>query len=409
MVGAYPMKAPALLLAGSLVLNAALVIALTTRSAPPPPASASTTQQQPRATPPPANAIAASSPQTIRPEGLREADFRALANHLRGAGYSEEIVSNVIADVVGHHFKARRRALGLELGRDPLEFWRSPVVSNSAGTPEEIAGRRALDREQRELLRTLFGANFDVSEETRRRRGHGLPEDTAAKLNKIFADYREMEEQARDDAKSTADIAAKLDLLGREKRADIERLLTPEQLLEFDLRMGAGSALHNRLGQFEVSEAEFRALYAAQQAFNAANPGLRPRERSLQFEPELRRVLGETRYAELLGANSRADQQSREFVELRALVLEHNLSPSVASDVLRLQAQYQPQLRLVAQNSSLTPEQKESTRATLAAAARKELLHVLGPGAYEAYEKTRSSWLPPRSGPAPKEESPKNL
>ncbi|MEO7412724.1 MAG: sigma-70 family RNA polymerase sigma factor [Opitutaceae bacterium] len=231
-----------------------------------------------------------------------DADFQGLVAQLRAAGYSEDLVRNVVGDVVSQHFKARRRALGLEPGRDRVEFWKSPV---SADTPERIAGRRVLEQEQDEALRSLFGSDYSVSEDARRQRAHGLPEETATKLHRIFADYRDLEEEG----KTSPEARVRLGTLAKEKRADIERLLTPEQMLEFDLRMGAGEALHSRLGStFQIAEPEFRALYQAQKAFNDANPALSGRDRNAQFEPEIRRVLGETRYAELLAASQKSAQ-----------------------------------------------------------------------------------------------------
>jgi hypothetical protein len=400
--GPYPMKALAVLLVGSLAANAVLVAVLLKRSPSPeasrgtnPPTAVAAPETKPAVSPPAATKAAPA-------ETRRDTNFGALAAQLRTAGYSEDVVRNVVADIIGHHFKARRRALGLDASRQPHEFWKSAVVFGNAGTPEQLAARRALEREMRDTLVALFGHDYDVSEDDRQRRAHGLPEATAQKLHKILADYRELEEQARADVKSTAEIRAKLELLGKEKRADLERLLTPEELEEFDLRMGAGQPLLNRLGQFEVTEAEFRALYAAQKAFNAANPNVPPRERTARFEPEFQRVLGERRYAELLAGNERGARQTGAFVEMRAFVVEHNLSPSVAADVLRLESQYQPQMSVVAENPSLTAEQKAATRATLGAAARKELLRTLGPTAFEAYEKTKGRWLPPAtSTPAP--------
>lgn len=88
---------------------------------------------------------------------------------------------------------------------------------------------------------------------------------------------------------------------------------------------------------------------------------------------------------------------------MRSFVLGLNLSPSVASEVLTVQAQFQPQLNLVAQNPSLNAEQKAATRATIGGIARKQLLRVLGPNGFEAYEKTKASWLPPPTNPPPPE------
>jgi hypothetical protein len=389
------MKVLPLVLVGSLAGNIVLLAVLLRPAATPPTPPSAASPARP--TPPAATPTHVTAPAHTRaaiPLGEQTvADFRQLEGQLRSAGLDDEVIRRVLGDVIGRHFKARRRALGLEQAPEPGEFWKSPVTSASAGTPEEIAGRRKLEKEQREMIRAIFGADYDVSEETRRRRAHGLPEETATKLHRIFADYREMEDQARDDAKSTSDIRAKLELLGKEKRADIERLLTSEQLVEFDLRMGAGSNLHNRLGSFPVTEAEFRALYAAQKAFESENPSIPPRERNARFEPELQRVLGESRYAELLATNKRGAQQTQAFVELHSFVTNHNLSGAVASEILALESQFKPQLSVIAQNPSLTAEQKATARTEIAAKARQELLRVMGPAAFAAYEKDRAAWL----------------
>jgi len=96
-------------------------------------------------------------------------------------------------------------------------------------------------------------------------------------------------------------------LLEKEKRADIERVLSPEELHTFDLRNGAGSSrLRNHLGAFQPTEAEFLALYPFFKAAAAAEsgPSAQPMSRETRLaqraalDEEVRRVLGAQRFAE---------------------------------------------------------------------------------------------------------------
>ena len=66
---------------------------------------------------------------------------------------------------------------------------------------------------------------------------------------------------------------------------------------------------------------------------------------------------------------------------------------AAASEILALESQFKPQLNVVAQNPSLTADQKAAARTEIAAKARQELLRVMGPAAFDAYEKDRAAWL----------------
>jgi hypothetical protein len=120
---------------------------------------------------------------------------------------------------------------------NPVEYWKSPVVF---ATPEENAARRKLEREQETILREVLGPDFKLSEDRFAQLYHGISAPTVEKMKKIFSDYRELEEQIREQAGPRDDVAAKFQLLEKEKRADIERALTPAELHTFDLRNGAG-------------------------------------------------------------------------------------------------------------------------------------------------------------------------
>lgn len=123
-------------------------------------------------------------------------------------------------------------------------------------------------------------------------------------MKRLFADYKELENDIRDTWVPGDDIGAQLGFLEKEKRADLERILTPEELHMYDLRNGAASGnLRSHFGSFQPTEAEFLALYPiAKEIFQREQPRRMSREARQEQQARLheavRRVLGEARYAE---------------------------------------------------------------------------------------------------------------
>ncbi len=69
----------------------------------------------------------------------------------------------------------------------------------------------------------------------------------------------------------------KLALLNRERRADLERVLTPEELFEYDLRQGpTAMRLRSQLAAFQPTEEEYRAIFTVQHALDRRAVATRP-------------------------------------------------------------------------------------------------------------------------------------
>jgi hypothetical protein len=168
----------------------------------------------------------AASRATMPPLGsaeMRATDFTALAERLRAEGFPPTVVRNVVEDVVGHHF-AQVGYATVRPKRDPAEYWRSPVTGPA--TPTENAARRKLEREQSIMFEAVFGRDYRTSDDRARQYYHGISEPNVEKMKKIFADYAQMEEELRSQAASMPGLQARLEVLSREKRADLERALT---------------------------------------------------------------------------------------------------------------------------------------------------------------------------------------
>jgi hypothetical protein len=333
---------------------------------------------------------------------LQVADYSAIGAHLAAMGVPAENVRAITAMLVHVHYNQRRRAL--RAGPDPSEYWRNPVRRTD---PMDLAADRELQREQNKVLREVVGTDYDFSDDdgAQRRRFGDLAEDKVAKLKKIFADYSDLEEQlfADNADRNSPTSRARSALLAKEKRADIERLLTPDELLDYDLRNSQGAnRLRNKLGAFQATEAEFRSLYPAFKAVADAEtqmqggaPGRanfaemrRIRETAeQQLDAELKRVLGDARFDQLKEANDHGLQQTRE------LIASLRLPPTSITDVVAIQKEFQPRFQAIERDRDLTANQRDAQLDALATEAKTRLTRVLGADGFEAYKRRGGTWL----------------
>jgi len=341
------------------------------------------------------------------------ADLKSLRTRLEAHGIPPDVVRSVMAMLVHRSFQRRQAELLGQPGPD--EYWRN---AGQRVDPAAQAALQELGREQRRLLREIAGHELEFDENSQRRQFGGLPDAKVVQLKRILADYSELEEQLFSDgsARGATDNRARAELLAREKRADIERLLTPDELLDYDLRNSpAAHRLRGKIGLFAATEAEFRALYplfkSTLDAAGAASPDPRAspadarRDREAaerQLDEQLRRALGAVRYAELQEANDHLLQQTRAFTA------SLNLPPHVASEVIAVQKEYSPRLSALDRDRDLTPNQRDARVSALGLEARDRLIRTLGPAGLEAYKRQGGGWLgaalsrtPPTPSPAP--------
>lgn len=398
------------LLAASLAANAWLLLR-PSRPAAAPAVVRSTAAPNP-ATPVPTTTVA--PPLAWSGQGpATEAELGDLRRQLESLGLPREVVQAAVAVVLQRSFQKRRAEILGQPGPD--EYWRGPVQPHD---PALQAALRELEREQHRQFRTLVGDELDLDETAARRQFGGLAPAKVAQLKKIFADYADLEEQLYVGVpdRTAASARARSDLLAREKRADIERLLTPDELLDYDLRNSAGAhRLRSRLGQFAATEEEFRALYPAFKAAAEASSALNvPRQvnaaeaRRLRegidrrLDDELRRGLGETRYLEFKDANDHELRQTRSFTATL------NLPPQAATEVIAIQREFSPKLGAIDRDRDLTPNQRDARASDLGFEARDRLIRILGPAGFEAYKRQGGGWLgsalsrtPPTPTPVP--------
>ena len=427
------MKLRPLLIALSIVLNVALLAAFTLRPAataalfrdafqPGPRAETSATAAQRAADATRAASARDTAQATAWPE-FQSGDFAGLVARLHAAGFPPSVVRAVVFATVNEHFSARRRELQ---PRPPMtsEYWKNPF-QNQVFDPKAQSAMRELNREQSNLIKELLGADFNRNPNDewfiadQRRRFGDLPAAKVEQFQKIQSDYQELTAKVREDGMGILlpEDRAKLALLEREQRADMEKLFTPDELLDYDLRNSrAANNVRNRIGRFDATEEEFRALYAAQKTFDEQHPnpefGQTPPDQMRQraaaqeaLEVQFKAALGAERYAEFQLTNG-PGRQSGNADLIGRLVNRLNLPAVTTATVLSVQSDIQQRAAALQSNRTLPPEQRTAQLAALQTEATTKLTDTLGATGLEAYKQYGGQWLqqlapPTRSGAPP--------
>ena len=178
---------------------------------------------------------------------------------------------------------------------------------------------------------------------------------------------------------------AKLDLLVREKKADLAALLTPAELAAYEFATTpVPYGLRRAFKVMDATEAEYRSLVPYLKTIATPTVG---EAASARATAQAKAALGEVRYADFLRASD------HEFQQLTYLTQQANLPAPTAVQALAARDTAVQESNRIAQDATLTYDQKRAALATLAQRTRTQLATTLGPTAAPAYLDFASKWL----------------
>jgi hypothetical protein len=407
------MKPLPLLLAASLVANAVLVT-LTLR--PPAPAA----NEPSRASTTSATAHTKDRAQhsvggvVIPPEliqALNGNDPTVLRDFLRATGFPDEMVRSIVQMRIWKKYEARMKALNPQ--PDENQAWWKHNRANQYGSRQSKSQRTEsmrLHHEMRDEVETLLGPDPNQQRRQDQRLGF-LPPEKRQDLQKIQQDYQELinEVQLDIDGFQLPSDVAKLRFLEDEQRRDIEALLTPEERLAYELRTSpSANQLRWQMTNLDASEAEFRAIFPLQKAFDekynpqnqyssGRNDQETPRDEAywkarsvaaVALKDQIKEIIGEERFAESVRL------QDNDWRQLEAATARLQLPADTPAQLYSLRSTTADAAQQVAQNPALTFEQKKQALVDLATRTRDQVRTALGTEGGEAYFKNNGmSWL----------------
>ena len=326
-------------------------------------------------------------------------DLATLVARLRAAGFPPYIIRRIVSDQLGQEFTKRYADLLKQQFDRP--FWKD----SGSGTfdPKIMAAMRAASKEYNDTLKSLVGEDPNADDSTsayQKRRYGDLPKAKIEQLQAIEADYSDLTMQAQIGTHGIwlPEDQAKLALLEKEKLADFAKVLTPQELEEYNLRSSnTASQMRSTLATFNPTEAEFRALFKFQSALDEQYPRpmgpSTPEQTALrqaaekQFQPQIQALLGPDRYADYQLATDPKYQQ------INRLVARLELPASTSVEVVNVQENIQKQATALRGNRTLTRDDRNAQITALAQQAQTQLTAALGSSGYEAYKDYGGYWL----------------
>lgn len=320
-------------------------------------------------------------------------DHAALRDRLRADGFPRDVIYNLIAWRLHRESESSRN--WIERFKGP--YWKSEYARVD---PKQLEQERKAAQEEWRRLQELLGPNW-YRESDGQRTGRDLefgdlPVEKADALVKIQHDYMDLRSKVGEE--KSADAQAKFALLEKEERADIEKLLTPQELYEYDLRRSrAAYFLREQAKAAQLTEQEYRALYPAYKAMAEKRELLEQTSDTEQekvaaqldadLEAEILRTLGPVRGAEFLQSKDPANEKLNRIVQR----LDLPLSAGIAVNSVR--KEISSRADTIRTNSALSAEQKTAQLVALAQEAESRIGGTLGARGLAAYKQYDGKWL----------------
>ncbi len=379
----------------SLAANVALlgVIAAGSFTAKPEPARTVTIATK-ASTPQPATA-AASEAWTE----LSATDLAAERDRLQSEGFPPAMIRAILAAQIREQFAARRKAIDAAAANQP--YWKNPIPD-----PQTQALSRALAKEEQKALKELLGPDPVNSYAARLRRE--FPELPAEKVDSIAA-IRERYDELRQEIYGTGFRGGSTSPVERDKINSLEKamqgefatVLSPEELENYNLRTSStANSLRYTLSNFDPTEAEFRALYRLQSAFDDQHRfvGGSMSQEQQRARSDAQKKLNDA-IAASLGTARYADYQRTSdynFRQTSQLVSRLNLPPETATTLYAVQKDIEDRRNAIYRDTTPETRSQMTQKVTaLAEEATARINTILGGNktATDAYKQYGGQWL----------------
>jgi hypothetical protein len=415
------MKLPAIVFAGSLIANVALIAAFAVKPSLAPVAvrglfeSHEAHEQRLAADQRRADQIATrerraaaaadAANQAKLWSSLASDDLRALVQRLRAAGFPPSIVRSIVSTEINRRFAGRLKALTAEADQTP--YWKpSPM---GMADQKLMAERSQLIRERTRLTRDVLGDDYfagtgiDATAVQRARYGN-VPKDKIELVQRIVDDYADMTTDVRNATRGIVlpEDREKLALLEREKHSDLAAVLSPSELEDYEMRTSPVTMrLKSALTLMDASESEFRTIYGIEKPYaEQLYPGMgstgatylsadtmqQRRDAQKEVSTQLATALGTARATEF------ERDTNYEFQQLARATAAQKMPIDAAVHAFDLRNSAAEQSTRIADDNTMTVEQKRAALQTLAQTTKTQLVGTLGEAAGTAYVNT-ARWL----------------
>ncbi len=385
------MKLPALLVAGSLAANLALLALYLRRSEPSPisPSVASAVFTSP-SSPSRSPSLQPTAVASTTWAALDTPDLDQLVARLRATGFSPAVIRAIIQARVQENFT---RAYYDFLPPEPeFQFWKSNRELFRKYNKEVhlwVSDFWARQNPVTEDLIATVSAEDAAAHAAKLLRDYGdIPRGKIDRIRRIDADYnaRRLEVEDAADGIMLPEDRAQLAALDRERLDAPAAPLTPAELASHRLATAhIPFGMRRAFNVMNATEAEFLRIAPYLTTFNRHTNRSEPP--AAPTVDQLKSALGETRYAEFVLASDPDFQRVTHFTR------EFDLPAATPHEALAVRGRAAEESHRIANHSALGPEQQRAALVALARDTRARLNALLGPAAGPAFDNYTPRWL----------------
>ncbi len=411
------------ILAASLILNAALAAALMMRPGHPPASQSTAEPAKPAGntsfTPAPGKGSVTTTTtntivRTFNWESVESADYRQYIANLRSVGCPDKTIRDIILADVTELYDQKKKLI--RAGGKKFEYWKPGMTAMmmGGGDPESTAKLKAIDDERDKVLRDL-GIEPDHKTQSAGLVGQidnifsFLPDEKRGAVMKIMTDMQTKMAKTMENGQPDMTEMAKVQ---KEMEKSIKAVLTPEEALDFDLRLSnTATMMRMQSAGYEPDEKEFLAVFKLKKSFDdefsmMVQPGDLPKDEQekraaadKKLKEEIKATLGDQRYAEYERA------QDYNFQAMLNAAKKSDLGVAEASQVYEMKKLAEQKASELRSNAKLSNEDRTAALQAIRTETERSMQQTLGEKGWQSYNKQQNTWwlkgVSPDPTPAP--------
>lgn len=352
------------------------------------------------------------APAKFRWASLISRDMRVYAANLRAVGCPEETIKEIILAEVGRRYGPMEAEL--KVRPDDVAPWEKAALYDRRSAESKL---RQLLEEKRALIKELTGVDTGIDMPSRLAGRDVAPfesafaavaEDKRAQVRAIQENYWTQSDDIKQRTMGylEPEDRAEFERIKKERRDELAKVLTPEELLEFELKTSnVAASLRQKFEGFDTTQEEFKQIYEYMQplddkfSISRRNPDPVDTEFTAargqaekDLEQHIRNVLGEDRYAEFERTRDPA------YRNLKQIGAEMELPQESILQAYQAQRQFQEEAKKIMQDPGLSPEQRMQSMEGLRVQAEQQAQQIFGDKAAQIMQRIPGGNMAQRFG-----------
>ncbi len=352
------------------------------------------------------------APAKFRWASLVSRDLRVYAANLREVGCPEDTIKEIVLAEVGRRYGTMEA--DLKVRADDVAPWEKAALYDRRNAESKL---RQLLEEKRALVKELTGVDTGIDMPSRlagrdlvpfETAYATLPEDKRALVRAIQENYWTQSDDIKQRTMGylEPEDRAEFERIKKERRDALAQVLTPEELMEFELKTSnVAAALKSRFNGFDATEQEFRKVYELMQplddkySISRRNPDpvdpdftAARNQAEKDLDQHIRSVLGEDRYAEFERTRDPA------YRNLKQIGAELQLPQESIVQAYQEQRYFQEESRKIMQDAAQAPEERMQNLEALRAQAERKAQQLFGDKAALFMQRVAGGAMPQRLG-----------